>query len=181
MTTSTREPTKCTHGPEGNQGIISRVFSKFLQYCPSHVKLFRWSMKDVNKCGNKLITSWIQNSTLHCEKLTYENNLPSFFTPIRQPVILIRQPDAKQRNLLSVWQPWSSVTLHDFCHTSPTQTFSRLRINTFFDRKILFLRYRALWRRALELNGQPCLNKVLVYFTCPPKDCALLYADFLSR
>ena len=67
------------------------------------------------------------------QKLNVPTQFTLRFTLTRWPVILIRQPVTKRRNELSVWLPWSSVTLC-FVRQQPSslKLFFRLRINTFF-------------------------------------------------
>ena len=64
-----------------------------------------------------LITSWNQNS-FPLQKLNVPTQFTLRFTLTRGPVILIRQPEAKRRNELSVWRPWSSVTVCFVRHQS---------------------------------------------------------------
>ena len=81
-------------------------------------------------------------------KRNVRQNLRRFFTPRRLPVILIRRPEAKRRNYLSVWQPLSSVTLCLVWHQlSPLKPFSGCE-------SIPSLRAGLSWRISAKSSGE---------------------------
>ena len=86
-----------------------------------------------------LITSWIQISPFHCEKLTYQHNLRYFYAD-KVSCNTNKATHSKTKKLTF------SLAAMRFCNSMlratpavPTQTFFRLKINAFFAGKILLL------------------------------------------
>ena len=99
-------------------------------------------------CSNPIGT---QISSRSHTRVTLFSQFMLFFTSIRWPVILKKQPKAKRR--VSVWRPWSSLTPCFVRHQpSPLKLFFQAANQFIFGRK------------------KP--------FAFPPKDCALFHVDF---